>query len=91
MRVSSRNLKVAEAQAQANADSKREIHRAVDAWYSSALEVLSPLRWHLNELVEAMESHNRYARRVGEPLLPVEKIEVAKKASEAANAFFSAR
>jgi hypothetical protein len=60
-------------------------------WYSNALEVLGPLRWHLNELVEAMESHNRYAKAVDQPLLPERKIEAAKAANEAANKYFSGK
>ena len=58
-------------------------------WYSDALDVLNPLRWHIIELVEVMESHNRYAHQMGEPLLPVSKIEAAKAANAKADAFFS--
>ena len=58
-------------------------------WYAGAMEVLGPLRWHLNELLEAMEAHNRYARAVGAPLLPERKIEAAKKANRAADTYFS--
>lgn len=58
------------------------------AWYSESIEVLSPLRWHLDELIEAMESHNRYAKRMGEPLLPEHKIAAAKAANDAADKFF---
>ena len=66
---------------------------AVDAlvrpsWYSEALEVLSPLRWHINELIDAMESHNRFAQRLGLPLLPDAKIAAAKAANEAVDSFF---
>lgn len=32
-----------------------------NAWYSTALEKLNPLRFHVNELIEEMESYNRFA------------------------------
>lgn len=57
-------------------------------WQSEALEVLSPLRFHLSELIEAMEFHNRYAKRMGEPLLPEHKIAAAKAANDAVDKFF---
>lgn len=60
------------------------------AWYQEAMGVLTPLRWHLNDLVEAMEAHNRYARRVGEPLLPETKIEAARAAGRKADEHFGA-
>jgi hypothetical protein len=58
-------------------------------WYSNAVEVLSPLRWHLNELVEVMESYNRFAERMNYPLLPKNKIEEAKEANNKADEFFT--
>lgn len=62
---------------------------AGSAWYSNALEVLNPLRWHLNELTNAMEDHNRYAKRLGHPLLPEAKIAAAKEANANVDSFFS--
>jgi hypothetical protein len=56
-------------------------------WYSDAIEKLNPLRWHLHELVDMCEQHNRVAevynkwenRNVDMPFLSKEKIEAAKK------------
>jgi hypothetical protein len=58
------------------------------SWYSNALEVLGPLRWHLHQLTERMRSHNLYSTALGQPLLPVKEIEEAEAANEAANDFF---
>ena len=60
-----------------------------DLWYSEALEVLSPLRWHLNELTTEIESYNRFAAVMGKPPILVDKIKAAKEANEAVNEFFS--
>lgn len=60
-----------------------------DLWYSEALEVLQPLRWHLNELTTEIESYNRFAAVMGKPPILVNKIKAAKDANEAANKFFS--
>lgn len=60
-------------------------------WQSEALEVLNPLRFHLDELIEAIESHNRYARAVGQPQLSEKKIAAAKAAAESANTFLSGK
>jgi hypothetical protein len=57
-------------------------------WYSGALEVLGPLRWHLNELIEEMESYNRLAKAAGRPLLAEKKIVVAKEANDKADKYF---
>lgn len=57
-------------------------------WYSNALEVLSPLRWHINELIEEMESYNRFAKRMNYPILPERKIEDAKLANQKVDDFF---
>ena len=64
-------------------------------WYPNALEVLVPLRWHVNELVEMCEQYNRFAEQMekltGEKQVKLskEKIEAARKANNAANKFFS--
>ncbi len=58
------------------------------AWRSEALEALQPLRWHVNELIEALESHNRWAKRAGRPTIPEGKILAAKEASAKAESFF---
>lgn len=61
------------------------------AWYSDALDVLGPLRWHINELIEEMESHNRFcsAHMKNVPLLSHRKITAAKQANDTADKFFS--
>lgn len=58
-------------------------------WYQEANEVLQPLRYHLNELILEMESHNRYAARAKQPLLSQDKIAEAKKAQRVAEKFFT--
>jgi hypothetical protein len=35
--------------------------KAAAGWYSQAMEVLGPLRWHIEELLQAAEDHNRAA------------------------------
>ncbi len=64
---------------------------AGSAWYADAMEVLRPLRWHLDQLVREMESHNRYARHAGEPLVDEVKVKEAREAGERANNFFSVK
>ena len=63
--------------------------REAQLWYSKSLDVLDPLRWHLNELICDMESYNSYAIKVGSPLLSKEKIKAAKKVLDKANRLFS--
>lgn len=71
---------------------------AARIWYSGALEVLQPLRWHIEELIQEMESYNRFAVRMNKlrpdnptTVLPVRKIEAAKEAQKIANDFFSGK
>lgn len=49
-------------------------------WYARMFVVLNPLRYHLLELLEAVESHNRAARMLGEPVVSEEKVAVARAA-----------
>ena len=63
--------------------------REIRVWNSRALDRLLPLRWHLNELIWAMEEYNSYAVKVDAPLLSKEKIKSAKKALDKAERFFS--
>lgn len=49
-------------------------------WYSNSIEVLNPLRWHLNQLVEEAETHNHFSPS---------RISAAKEANEKVNEFFS--
>lgn len=58
-------------------------------WYVQALETLRPLRYHLAELIEAAESHNRFADLTNVPRLSDRAITEAKIALEQAEAFFS--
>lgn len=58
-------------------------------WYVDAIEVMSPLRWHLNELVESMESLNSFNKSLGQQPWAKDKIEAAKKANEEVNKHFT--
>lgn len=58
-------------------------------WYPTALEKLGILRFYINHLIQDIESYNRLAVRLGEPPLPSQYLESAKKANEDANTFFS--
>lgn len=58
-------------------------------WYQEANEVLQPLRYHLNKLIEEMESYNRYTARANLPPLSLNKIAEAKKAQRVAEKFFT--
>jgi hypothetical protein len=60
----------------------------MNLWYSEAVEVLLPLRWHLNELIEEIESHNRYAKSFGGAMISEAKIAAAKTANEEVDKFF---
>ena len=56
-------------------------------WYATAFEKLSPLRYHIDELLEEMDSHNRVAKRLKIPGLSTKRITAAKKALEVAEEF----
>jgi len=58
-------------------------------WYSDALEVLSPLRYHLNETIAQIESHNRAATRLGYMRVPKRRMEEAKTALDRAENFLT--
>lgn len=67
-------------------------------WYSRSLDRLQPLRFHMKELIDAIEEHNRLVKRLnqlrkrGEPKdLPVrtDKLKKAKRAADRAERFFS--
>ena len=59
-----------------------------NSWYVDALEALGPLRFHIAELIELAEQHNRFAELAGGPQLSAAKIAAAKSASDAAEQFF---
>jgi len=59
------------------------------AWYQESLEVLQPLRYHINELIQAVEAHNRYADLVGQPKVSPKTLEEAKQAANLAEYFFT--
>jgi hypothetical protein len=61
----------------------------INTWYSKALKVLSPLRYHINELVNEIESYNRFAKKVDYPLLSEKKLLAAKRARDKAENFFT--
>ena len=59
-------------------------------WYANALDKLSHLRFHLNELVEQMDSNARLDRALGvENQYQTSKVNAAKIAIKDANKFFS--
>lgn len=59
------------------------------AWYRKALELLNPLRYHINELIEEIESYNRFAKKMGYPPLSKTKVLAAKRARDKAEKFFT--
>lgn len=60
-------------------------------WYVDALEVLSPLRFHIDELITEIESYNRYASRMGHPLISRAKLAKAKEAQAISEKFFTGK
>lgn len=62
-----------------------------DTFYVDALEKLSPLRYHIHELIITMEQYNLFAQQMNYPKLSEAKITAAKQASEIAEAFFTGR
>ena len=62
--------------------------KTTQTWYSEALEVLTPLRWHLDELVGAIEEYNGLARKINLRVIPEKKVVAAKEAMDKANRFF---
>lgn len=62
-----------------------------ESFYQDSLDVLSPLRYHLHELVLEMESYNRFAQRMNYPKLSEKKIDEAKKFLDVAELFFCTR
>jgi len=64
-------------------------------WYARAVDVLGPLRYHLHEVIQIVEDHNRFAARASrDPLpaqsvpMPAHRVDEAKKALAAAEGFF---
>jgi hypothetical protein len=57
-------------------------------WHVQALEALRPLRYHLAEMIEMAESHNRFADLTNVPRLSDRAITEAKISLEQAEAFF---
>jgi hypothetical protein len=58
-------------------------------WYSEALEILRPLRYHITKLIEASMEHDRFAVKIGHPTLPQQVIKDAIRASCAVEDFFT--
>lgn len=57
-------------------------------WYSNALEVLSPLRFHLFMLIQDIESKQRWSKAAGLPF-GIAGLEAAKSAAGDAELFFT--
>lgn len=66
---------------------KTPVRQSALEWYSGALGVLSPLRWHLNELVDSLETINRLKVALGETPMFQHKVEAAREACDAADRF----
>ena len=67
-------------------------------WYSDALEKLLPLRFHLHNLLQLIDSHNKYAQRINqlyddqvEIVIESKDIEEARKALKDTNNFLGVR
>jgi hypothetical protein len=63
--------------------------RWLAGWYSQALEVLGPLRWHIEELLKAAEDHNRAADRLDHIKFSEDKIVAARAAQKLVEDFFT--
>ena len=58
-------------------------------WYTNTFEVLNPLRWHLSELLEAVEQFNRLAIATKEAPIFEKKIADARDALNKAEKFLT--
>jgi len=63
----------------------KEVAKPQENWYQDAFEVLSPLRWHLAEVVDSANTANIL---LGRPVIPTKKVEAAEKANAKADEFF---
>jgi len=66
----------------------QQILQKNQVWYCNALEVLNPLRWHIHELIQEIDSHNRLAVRLDYPTISLEKVNKAREAMGKAESFF---
>lgn len=57
-------------------------------WYSRSLKVLQPLRYHLNDVVDLINSYNSFCSHAGQTPIPMARVEAAKVALELAEDFF---
>ncbi len=67
-----------------------------DGWYSKALEVLNPLRYHLQRIIDDIEAHNQFCESYNkldapskQSPIPINKVAEAKVALEEAETFFT--
>lgn len=58
-------------------------------WYSRSLEVLQPLRYHLNEVIGLVDSYNSFCNHAGQTPVPMARVEAARVALERAEVFFT--
>ncbi len=78
-------------------ETKKQLKRYQDAqvWYSGALTVLSPLRYHMAEILDMIDTYNSFAVKINE-LRPDQQIQVfkskrlknARKAAEKCENYF---
>ncbi len=57
-------------------------------WYSRALEVLQPLRYHLNNIIDVIDSHNSFCYSAGQVPIQTARVSDARVALELAEDFF---
>lgn len=61
-----------------------------NTWYSEALEKLSPLRFHLEEVLNELELYNTFQKRIGCNAMVAERqIKAAREAQKIAEDFFT--
>lgn len=63
-------------------------YKKSQVWYVKALEALSPLRFHMDELIKEIEMHNRFLKKVKVATVPSRRIKAAKRALAKAEKFF---
>lgn len=60
----------------------------IDKWYVDAVEALSPLRYHMFQLLSDIETHRGFCEALGQPF-NLRSLEAAKAALGDAELFFT--
>lgn len=58
-------------------------------WYSTAIEHTNALRYHLDEILNEVDVHNRICKTIGVPCLSEKKISQAREAQSKCEEFFT--